>query len=167
MPPTLPAAPPFFAIFRRGRIAAAATLSQMEKSDCHHCAWPPISQLNIFELVFIQAEIVAEFVNERQADLFADFGLVRADRFNILLIKHEVIRSRRQVKYALLGRGHAVKETQKQPPVLPRMWRWLVGRHIFHQNSNVTDATAEFLWQRVESLLDYLDEMFTLHPSPS
>ncbi len=26
--------------------------------------------------------------------------------------------------------------------------------------------TAEFLGERVEGLLDYLDEMFTLHPSP-
>ena len=34
-------------------------------------------------------------------------------------------------------------------------------------DSNVTNATAKFLWERVEHLLDYLDEMFTLHPSPN
>src|ERR1035437_7570786 len=106
-------------------------------------------------------------MDERQADLFADSGLARADRFNILPIKHDVIGSRRQVKYALLGRGDAMEEPQKQPPLLPRLRRWLVRRHILYQNSNVTNATAKFLWDRVESLLDYLDEMFTLHPSPT
>src|SRR5438034_5613443 len=39
--------------------------------------------------------------------------------------------------------------------------------HIFYQNSNVTNATAKFLWERVERVLDYLDEMFTFHPSPT
>src|SRR5712692_5098024 len=60
-----------------------------------------------------------------------------------------------------------MEETQKQPPLVPRMRLWLVRRHILHQNSNVTNATAEFLWERVERLLDYLDEMCTLHPSPT
>src|SRR6266849_8675600 len=60
-----------------------------------------------------------------------------------------------------------MEETQKQSPLLPRLRRWLVRRHILYQNSNVTNATAKFLWERVERLLDYLDEMFTLHPSPA
>ncbi len=45
--------------------------------------------------------------------------------------------------------------------------RRLVQRHILYQNSNVTNATAKFLWERVERLLDYLGEMFTLHLSPT
>src|SRR5712692_1382350 len=57
-----------------------------------------------------------------------------------------------------------MEETQKQSPLLPRLRRWLVRRHILYQNSNVTNATAKFLWERVERFLDYLDEMFTLHP---
>jgi len=40
-------------------------------------------------------EIVSQFMNDSQADLFADFGLVGADGFDILLIKHDVIGSRR------------------------------------------------------------------------
>jgi hypothetical protein len=55
------------------------------------------------------------------ADLFTDFGFAGADSFNILLIQHDVIRPGREVKYALLGRGHAMKETQKQFPLLPRL----------------------------------------------
>ena len=106
-------------------------------------------------------------MDHRQADLFADFGLAGADRFNVFLIEHDVVGSRRYVKYALLGRWHAMKETQKQPPVLPRLHRWLVRWHILHQNGNVTDAAAKFLRERVESLLDYLDEVLTLHLSPS
>src|SRR6266581_660213 len=60
-----------------------------------------------------------------------------------------------------------MEETQKQPPLLPRLRRWLVRRHILYQSSNVTDATAKFLWERIERLLDYVDEMFALHPSPT
>ena len=33
-------------------------------------------------------------MHDRQADLFADFGFAGADRFNILLIKHDVVGSR-------------------------------------------------------------------------
>jgi hypothetical protein len=47
---------------------------------------PAISQLNILQLVLIHPEKVAQFMDDRQADLFADFGLAGADRFNILLI---------------------------------------------------------------------------------
>jgi hypothetical protein len=36
------------------------------------------------------SQIVAQFMDDRQADLFADFGVARADRFNILLIRHDV-----------------------------------------------------------------------------
>jgi len=39
-------------------------------------------------------------------------------------------------------------------------------RHILYQHRNILNATAKFLWERVERLLDYLDEMFTLHPLP-
>src|ERR1022692_1033063 len=60
-----------------------------------------------------------------------------------------------------------MEETQKQPPLLPRLRRWLVRRHILYQDSNVTNATAKFCWERVECLLYYLGEMFTLHPSPT
>jgi hypothetical protein len=67
----------------------------------------------------------------------------------------------------LLIRALAMEETQKQPPLLPRLRRRLLPRRILYQNSNVTNATAEFLWERVERLLDYLDEMFTLYPSPT
>src|SRR6266849_3598189 len=49
--------------------------------------------LNILQLVFIQPEIVTQFMDDRKADLFADFGLAGADRFDILLIEHDVIGS--------------------------------------------------------------------------
>ena len=38
--------------------------------------------LNILQLLLIHPEIVAQFMDDRQADLFADFGLAGADRFN-------------------------------------------------------------------------------------
>ena len=59
-------------------------------------------------------------MDDRQADLFADFGPVGTDRLNILLIQNDVIGPARQVKHALLvGGGHAMKDAQKQPPLLP------------------------------------------------
>ncbi len=51
--------------------------------------------LYILQVVLIQPEIVAQFMDNRSADLFADFGLAGADRFNILLVKHDVIGPRR------------------------------------------------------------------------
>lgn len=59
-------------------------------------------------------------MDDRQADLFAAFGFAGADRLDILLLEHDVVRSGGQVKDALLGRGHAVEDTQKQPPSLSR-----------------------------------------------
>jgi hypothetical protein len=62
-----------------------------------------------------------------------------------------------------------MEDTQKQPPVLtrPQGHRRLAWRFILYQNRNVPNTTAKFLRERVERLLDYLDEMFTLHPSPT
>jgi len=37
------------------------------------------------------SEIMAQFMDNRQTDLFADFGFARGDRLNVLLIKHDVI----------------------------------------------------------------------------
>src|SRR5262245_8977727 len=128
---------------------------------------PAASQLNILELALIQPEIVAEFMDDRQTDLFADFGFAGADRFNVLLIKHDVIGPRRQVKDALPGHGYSMENAESQPPLLPRPRRWLVRRRILEQNRNVMHATAKFLRERVEHLLDYLGETFTLHPSPT
>ena len=54
---------------------------------------PPSGSLHILQLLLIQPEIVAQFMDDSQADLFADFGLAGADRFDILLIKHNVIGS--------------------------------------------------------------------------
>ena len=54
---------------------------------------PPSGSLHILQLLLIQPEIVAQFMDDSQADLFADFGLAGADRFDILLIKHDVIGS--------------------------------------------------------------------------
>jgi hypothetical protein len=59
-----------------------------------------------------------------------------------------------------------MKDAQKQPPLFPRLQGSLVPGQILHQNSDVADAYAKFLWERVQRLLDYLDEMFSLHPSP-
>lgn|GEM_PF-6194389 len=59
--------------------------------------------LHILQLLLIQPEIVTQFMDDCQTDLFADFGLTGADCFDILLIEDDVIWSARQVEYALLG----------------------------------------------------------------
>ena len=61
---------------------------------------------------------MAEFVNDCQANLFADFGIVVAYGFDILLIKNDVVRSRGKVKRALFRSGQTVKKAQKQLPLL-------------------------------------------------
>ena len=69
-----------------------------------------LTKLHILQLVLIHSEIVAQFGDDRAADLLPDFGLAAADGFDVLLVKHDVIRSAGQVKDALPGRGHPVKE---------------------------------------------------------
>ena len=106
---------------------------------------------------------MTEFVNDCQAYLFADFGIVVADGFDILLIKNDVVRSRGKVKGALFRSGQTVKKAQKQLPlVLQLFWR-LAWWKILHENSDVTYAIAELAWKRVECFLDYLDEIFAFH----
>src|SRR5215469_5750924 len=119
--------------------------------------------LDILQLVLIHPEIVAQLMDDGQPDLFADFRFTGADRFNIFLIEHDVIGPGRQVKHALLGRGYSMEKTQSETPRQPRLRRLLVRRHILHQNRNVTNATAKFSRERVKHLLDYLDELLSLH----
>ena len=56
---------------------------------------------------------------DRQTNLLADFGLAGADRFDIFLIKHDVIWPCGKVEYALLRHGHAMEDTEKQPSLRP------------------------------------------------
>jgi len=52
---------------------------------------PATSPLNILQLILVHPEIMAQFMNDRQTDLFANFRLAGADRLNVFLIKHDVI----------------------------------------------------------------------------
>jgi hypothetical protein len=74
--------------------------------------------LHIFQLFLSHTEIVTEFVDDGQADLFADFRIAGANRLNILLVEDDMIGSARQVEYAFLRGGHAMKDAEKQPPLL-------------------------------------------------
>jgi len=71
-------------------------------------------QLDILQLALVHSEIVAEFVDDRSPDLLPDLGLTGADCFNVLLVEHDVVRPWPQVKDALLGHRHPVKQTQQQ-----------------------------------------------------
>jgi hypothetical protein len=53
---------------------------------------------------------MTEFMYKSLANLMTNFYLTGADRLNILLIKHDVIRSRGEVEDAPLRRRHAVKD---------------------------------------------------------
>ena len=46
--------------------------------------------LNVPKLFLRHAEIVPQFMDKRLADLVADFCFARTDRFDVLLIKHDV-----------------------------------------------------------------------------
>ena len=60
-------------------------------------------------------------MDDRKANLFADLGIVGAHCLYVLLIEHDVIGSGPHIEYALLGRGHAMEEPEKQSPFLARM----------------------------------------------
>jgi hypothetical protein len=46
--------------------------------------------LHILQLLLGHAEIMTEFMYESLADLMSDFSLIRADRLNVFLVKHDV-----------------------------------------------------------------------------
>jgi hypothetical protein len=50
-------------------------------------------QLHIFQLFLVHPEIVTEFVDDGQADLFAGFCLAAAGCLNILLVEDDMIGS--------------------------------------------------------------------------
>ena len=52
---------------------------------------PPFASLNILQMFLIQPEIVTEFMNHRETNLLADFGLAGADCLNVFLVKNDVI----------------------------------------------------------------------------
>ena len=54
--------------------------------------------LNVPKLLLGHAEVVPQFVHKRLADLMSDFSLTGADRFNVLLIKHDMGRTHRNIK---------------------------------------------------------------------
>lgn len=66
--------------------------------------------LHILQLLLGHPKIVPQFMYESLADLTSDFSLVGADRLNVLLIKHDVIRYCGEVEDAPLRRRHAVKD---------------------------------------------------------
>ena len=65
--------------------------------------------LDILELLLIHSEVVTQFMYEGLSNLMTNFGLGGADCFDILLIKHDVIRPHRQFKYSFLCRGHTME----------------------------------------------------------
>src|ERR1700674_1662029 len=86
------------------------TLSRHEAD--YSCRRAPVEQLklNVRQLLLVQSEVVAEFVDDSQADLCADFGLTGADCFDILLIEVDEIWFVRQVEHALLTCRQAMED---------------------------------------------------------
>ena len=72
--------------------------------------YPMRLPLHILQLLLGHPKIVPQFMYESLSDLVSDFSLIRADRLNVFLVKHDVIRSRGQVEDASLRRRHAVKD---------------------------------------------------------
>jgi hypothetical protein len=66
------------------RISDSLTLSRRE-ADCSRRR-SPAEQLNILKLLLVHPEIVTYFMDDGQADLFANLGLAGTDCLNILLI---------------------------------------------------------------------------------
>jgi len=104
-------------------------------------------------------------MDERLANLLVDFCIARTDGFNVFLIKHDVGRTDRKIKDALLRSGHSVENAQKQPPLLPPLGWFLVGRKILDKNRNVLDTAAKFFWQRIQRFFRTLTKSsrFILH----
>jgi len=83
-----------------------------------------------------------QFVDHRSPNLVADFSLAGADRLDVLLVKHDVVRPRPQIEKALLCCWHTMKQTQKEPSS-PREGRRLVRWQVLYENGNIVNACAK------------------------
>src|SRR5215469_17912125 len=104
-------------------------------------------------------------MHESLANLLTNFCLTGANRLDVFLIEHDVGRTGRQVKDALPGGGHAVKDAQKQASLLSGTWGRLVRRVILDQNCDVVDTAAELFRQRIQRPFRHVDEVLALHRS--
>ena len=112
---------------------------------------------NITQLLFAQAEIVAQLVEQSGADLLPDFIVRRADGFNVLPINDDSV-GERHLEGALLGQRDAVEKPQQQATPFLR-----VRRSILNEDGDVGEPGAEVFRQTVQGLLDELLEMPAIH----
>src|SRR5271166_301518 len=122
-----------------------------------------LSLLDVLQLFLGHSEIMSEFVDDRPPDLFPHFRLVVADGLNVLLIEHDVVRPRRQPKNALVGHWHAMEKTEAQRPWLAGLGWFLVGRKVFNQHGDISDAPTKLPGQRVHHFRDYFAEVLARH----
>ncbi len=110
--------------------------------------------LHILKLRFVHAKIMPEFVKHRLAHFVANFSLIRANRLDVSLVQNDAVWSIAEVKHALMGGGHALKDPQNQAPRLgltvffrrsmrPSRQAWL----FLDQNCKVMDSVAELEWK--------------------
>lgn len=123
--------------------------------------------LDIPQLLLGHAEVVPQFVYQRLANLMANFSLVRTDRFDILLVKHDVVRPSREVEDAFLGSRNTMKDAQKQSLLLTRLGWSLVARKILDEDRDVMNTAPKFFWERLERVLNNFDKSFAVHFLPA
>src|SRR5712692_561236 len=124
----------------------------------HHFA--QCNDLKVFELVFGHAEVVAELVEDGEADFLADFLFGFADGLDVLLVEDDVIGPGRHVPDAFLGRRDAVELAHQQ--VFLRI-RLLAGREVLYYHRHVSDFPAELRRQCVQSFLNQPIETRAVH----
>ena len=124
---------------------------------------------HVAELVFIHAEIVAEFVDDGAADLLTDFVVGGTNSFDVFLVEDDGVRARRQIEDAPLGRRNAAIYAEHQ---LARRQRArtagaarfnLLRRQVLDQHRDVMNAAAKLAGQAIQFGLDELQEEVALH----
>lgn len=127
------------------------------------------SRLHVAELVFVHAEVVAEFVDDGAADLLANFLLGGTNRLDVFLVEDDGVGARGKIEDAAPGRGNAAIYTEHQ---LARRQRArtagaprfnLLGRQVLDQHRDIVNAAAKPAGQAVEFGLDELEEAIALH----
>ena len=100
---------------------------------------------------------MANFMQQRIANLFGDLRVSPADRLNVLLVKKDVVR-RVGGKDAFQGSRDTRKESQKKTAPI----RFL-RRRIFNDDGKVGQPAAKRLWKVLQNLAGQLFKTLTFH----
>lgn len=116
---------------------------------------------DILEFFFVQAEMVADFVQDGIPDLRADLFFTRANPPDVSPEQEDDVGHRAARHHAAVAERYALVQPENRFP----FWNaQLSGRMVFYHHLHIAHVATKLPWEAVERLLDQLVEPFSGNP---